>query len=130
MDQKLGGDFKQKNCTDWKFITPADENATVTVNSIQYMHCKHCVYKRTQRNWLFNRIHTSTADNTTLSHTFSRSDDSTAATEAESLSSASTISSLGSSSSLGCSLGAVVLKTVTPMKRVDKSYIDSDYNGL
>ena len=42
-DKKPAGNFKQKMNTDWKFIAPADENATITVNGLEYFYYKHCI---------------------------------------------------------------------------------------
>jgi len=121
---------EQRN-SDWKFIAPADDNVTVTVNSLEYFYCKHCMCKNTNRRGFFNRTHNLTATTTTSGHKFSRADDGTTSTSTEttslSSSGASTISSLSSTAYPAGNISAVTLKeNKTSLKPVNEDHVDKD----
>jgi len=86
-DKSAGGNKSgcagDNKSAEWKFIAPANENARIMVNGLEYFYCKHCICNNTQRKGFFNRTHTSTATATTLGHTFPRSDDANTATADE-----------------------------------------------
>lgn len=43
----------------WKYIHPADENAIVEIDGVEWKFCNHCRCRRTQKAGFFNKTHTS-----------------------------------------------------------------------
>jgi len=144
-EREMGGDgvasgdggpkIVEQSNSDWKFIAPADDNVTVTVNILEHFYCKHYVFKNTNRRSFFNRTHTLTATTTTSVHSFSRADDDTASTSTEttslSSSGASAIYSLISTASPASNLGDVTLReTKTSLNSVNEDHVDKDPDGL
>ena len=84
------GNPSGKGGASWRYVHPADDNATVTLDNKKYYFCKHCVCKHTGNKGFYNRTHAS------KDHTFPAGD-----TEADT-------SSTGTPTP-GCSLGAASL---------------------
>ena len=65
-------DSKNSNGGDsnWRYITPTDENSIIEVNGVKYYYCKSCKCKRTGKVGFYNRTHTSTKTPHSEDHKF------------------------------------------------------------